>query len=380
MTNAFESLKTKWDYDGNSIVHDLITIADYYRFALSQFLKYPLTFGHSTVSAQEDATLLILHFLKLPIEDGIEHWGACRLTKYEREKLSVLIGRRIVERLPVAYLLNSCYQQGELFYVDNRERYCTRIPTTINSCENHSNRHSKILTTQPNYNTTTISPPVDINDVLDLCTGSGCLAVLAARQFMAGGIASSAVPARQRRNRRSRPLRIDAVDISRDALSVAEVNINNKNLQSVISLYLGNLYSALPALKSGSHPSRVRQYDLIICNPPYVMSSLIKSLPKEYLHEPTTLALDGGVDGLKVVEQVLRGAFAHLKENGGLILEVGTGKDALIRLFPNLFEDEDISASSSTSSAKRVLWLATSNSEDEVCFIPKQYLAAQYLE
>ena len=98
MTNAFESLKTKWDYDGNSIVHDLITIADYYRFALSQFLKYPLTFGHSTVSAQEDATLLILHFLKLPIEDGIEHWGACRLTKYEREKLSVLIGRRIVER------------------------------------------------------------------------------------------------------------------------------------------------------------------------------------------------------------------------------------------------------------------------------------------
>ena len=98
MSSAFETLKNKWDYDGNSIVHDLITIADYYRFALSQFLKYPLTFGHSTVSAQEDASLLILHFLKLPLEDGIEHWGACRLTKYEREKLSVLIGRRIVER------------------------------------------------------------------------------------------------------------------------------------------------------------------------------------------------------------------------------------------------------------------------------------------
>ena len=99
MSNAFETLKNKWDYDGNSIVHDLITIADYYRFALSQFLKYPLAFGHSTVSAQEDASLLILLYLKLPIEDGIEHWGACRLTKYEREKLSTLIGRRIIERL-----------------------------------------------------------------------------------------------------------------------------------------------------------------------------------------------------------------------------------------------------------------------------------------
>lgn len=321
-------------------------------------------------------------------------------------------------RLPVAYLLNSCYQQGELFYVDNRvliprshigeilhsyPQYCQQLRQPQQQAQQDSENPSELqyddyfpTYTSPSSSSSSAdssetSPRLilpaaeDINDVLDLCTGSGCLAVLAARQFMAAGTAgSSAVPARQRRSRRSRPLRIDAVDISRDALSVAEVNINNKSLQTVISLHLGDLYSALPAPKSGSRTSQVRQYDLIICNPPYVMSSVIKSLPKEYLHEPTSLALDGGMDGLKVVERVLRGAFAHLKENGGLILEVGTGKDALIRLFPNLFEDEDIGASSpstlSSPLAKRVLWLATSNSEDEVCFIPKQYLAEQYLE
>ena len=324
----------------------------------------------------------------------------------------------------MAYLLNSCYQQGELFYVDNRvliprshigeilhsyPQYCQQLrhpppqlhqdsdspselqyddyfPTYSSSSGSSGSSTDNSDNSLPTSSPLFLPAAAEISDVLDLCTGSGCLAVLAARQFMTSGATVSALPALSGRSRRlpgKHPLHIDAVDISRDALGVAEVNVNNKSLQSVISLYLGDLYSALPAPKSGSS-SRVRQYDLIICNPPYVVSNLLRSLPKEYLHEPTSLALDGGENGLQVVERVLRGAFEHLKDNGGLILEVGTGKEALIRNFPKLFKDEDSAAllfpTLSSPVTQRVLWIATSNSEDEVCFIPKQYLSAQYLE
>jgi len=158
---------------------------------------------------------------------------------------------------------------------------------------------------------------------------------------------------------------VDAVDVSQEALDVAAVNVQAKQLTHVISLYCGDLYSALPA-------ERCESYDLIVCNPPYVESRVLASLPDEYLHEPFQLALDGGGDGLAVIRRVLSGANRHLKAGGGLLLEVGGpgSRSRLAEVYPQLFGE---------AHRGRVRWIKTINSEDEVCYIPKEFLAAEYL-
>mmetsp|Transcript_1140 Transcript_1140/g.1888 ORF Transcript_1140/g.1888 Transcript_1140/m.1888 type:complete len:437 (+) Transcript_1140:76-1386(+) len=364
-------IDVKTDINKNTIITDLITIADYYRFALTQFRSFPLSYGHSTVSAQEDAAFLILQSLKLPVEDGIEHWGACRLVRYERELLVNFIERRVKDRKPSAYILNGCYQQGEFFYVDPRvliprshigevlrayTSYSTAQP--VKDRANSSEDELEYDDYFPSYSSDSESAQVLVDDsqlllpcrrqvhsILDMCTGSGCLAVLAALQF--AGVS------------------VDAVDVSQEALAVATMNVQAKQLSHVISLYCGDLYAALPA-------GRCECYDLIVCNPPYVQSRVLTALPAEYRHEPFQLALDGGEDGLAVIRRVLSGAHRHLRVGGGLLLEVG-GPESRPRLaaeYPQLFGEHK----------GRVRWVKTINSDDEVCYIPKEFLAAEYLQ
>lgn len=287
--------------------------------------------------------------------------------------------------MPVAYLLHACYQQGELFYIDNRVliprshigeilhsylSYSQAQTVRSEAVELQYDDYFPSFSSEQSTNSSILLPKWDrVHDILDLCTGSGCLAVLAAKRFS--------------KNDPSAELHIDAVDISEDALKVAEINVNSKGLQTVISLHKGDLYDALPPAAADpeseagafSHKNQ-RQYDLILCNPPYVPSSRLPSLPAEYLHEPYQLALDGGPDGLAIVERVLLGAYNHLKDDGGIIIEIGDGKKQLEKRFPILFSAD---GEAQDSKDQKVLWFRTSNSESEVCFIPKYYLAARYL-
>jgi ribosomal protein L3 glutamine methyltransferase len=272
----------------SNATQDLFTVRDWLRFAVSRFYEAELFFGHGSSDGYDEAVYLILHTLHLPL-DRLEPFLDARLTDGERTEVLNIIQRRVQERVPAAYLTNEAFLGEFSFYVDER----VIVPRSF---------IAELLRTQL---APWIAEPEAIGSVLDLCTGSGCLAILAALEF----------PYSQ----------VDAVDLSSDALAVAQHNIADYELQDRMQLIQSDLFTQLGNKK----------YDLIISNPPYVDAPSVAALPQEYLHEPT-LALGSGVDGLDATRTILKHAARHLNDNGILIVEIGHNRDALEAAYPKL--------------------------------------------
>lgn len=287
---------------------ELATILDFVRYAATRFVEAKVAFGQGTFDAVEEAIFLVGQGLGLPI-DGIDPFLPARMTAAERRRIFALIEERIRLRMPAAYLLNCAYLQGLPFYVDKR----VIVPRSYIA----ELLYSDLFKGE--------GPLIDsdaVGGVLELCTGSGCLAVLACHAFPNA--------------------RVDAVDISAEALEVAAINVARHELQDRIRLFRGDLFT----------PIAGQTYDVILANPPYVTAKAIKELPEEYAHEPR-LALSGGADGMDIVRRILARAGAHLNEDGGLLCEVGRGRAVLERDYP----DRDF------------LWLDTAQSSGEVFWL-----------
>ena len=267
---------------------ELSTLRDLMRFAVSRFTEAGLFFGHGSDNAWDEAAYLLLHSLHLPI-DKLDPYMDARLTTGERTAALELLRRRITERLPASYLSHEAWLGDYRFYVDER----VIVPRS---------HIAELLREQ-------LSPWVDdpwaIRHVLDMCTGSGCLAILAAEAFPEATV--------------------DAVDLSPDALAVAERNVKDYALEERVRLIQSDAFFAIPREK----------YDLIISNPPYVNAESMASLPDEYRREPE-MALASGPDGLDFVRVLLKEAPHHLTPDGVLVVEIGHNKDELERAFPKL--------------------------------------------
>ena len=265
---------------------ELSTLRDVLRFSVSRFNEAGLFFGHGSDNAWDEAAYLLLHTLHLPLE-RLEPFLDAKLTSDERRAALSIIERRINERLPAAYLTNEAWLGEHRFYVDER----VIVPRSF---------IAELLREQ-------LAPWVDdpwaVGRVLDLCTGSGCLAILAALAFPEA--------------------EVDAIDISPDALAVARRNVNDYALESRLHLIESNLFAGLHG----------QCYDVIISNPPYVNAESMAVLPEEYRHEPA-LALGSGEDGLDLVRIMLREVGEHLNPGGLLIVEIGHNRDALEAVFP----------------------------------------------
>jgi ribosomal protein L3 glutamine methyltransferase len=296
---------------------DLLTLLDFLRFAISRFNEAKLVFAHGTTDPVAEAVFLISEALHLH-PDQFESFATARVAAFEAKKILELIELRVRTRKPAAYLVNKIYMRGLPFYVDER----VIVPRSF---------IGEILDTHfggEEESATLLGNPNEVERVLDLCTGSGCLAILAARHF----------PNAQ----------VDAVDISKDALAVAARNVAEHGLDDRVSLYRGDLFDPL-----GDRP-----YDLIISNPPYVDAVGMASLPPECRAEPK-LAFDGGPDGLDLVRRILEDAPARLASQGGLLCEIGRGRDNLDAAFPQL----------------PLLWLDSEESQGEVFWISAADLA-----
>lgn len=267
---------------------ELRTLRDLLRFAVSYFNRSDLFLGHGLPTAYDEAALLIMHALYLNA-DQLDLFMDAMLTYNERDQVLRIIERRAREKIPVAYLTHEAWLGDFNFYVDER----VIIPRSFIAELLHDRLSPWVI------------DPHDINSALDLCTGSGCLAILLAHAF--------------------EQAQIDAVDISSDALDVASINIRNYDLMNRINLIHADLFTRLQG----------KRYDLIISNPPYVNAASMATLPEEYRHEPA-IALAGGLDGLDIVHRILREAADHLTENGLLIMEIGHNQAEIEQAFPQL--------------------------------------------
>jgi ribosomal protein L3 glutamine methyltransferase len=265
----------------------IITVRDWLRYAVSRFNAAGLVYGHGTATALDEAAFLILHTLHLPV-DQLEPWLDCRLLAAERQALRQIIEQRIATRKPAPYLTKQAWVQGHSFYVDER----VIVPRSYIG-ELLAGGLDGIVPEAGN-----------VQSILDLCTGSGCLAIVAALQFERA--------------------QLDAVEISSDAMAVAEINVRDYGLQDRIALVQSDLFAGLGG----------RRYDLILANPPYVDAESIAAFPPEFAAEPR-LAHAGGADGLDVVRRILAEAHKHLTPNGVLVVEIGRGRKLLEREFPN---------------------------------------------
>ncbi len=266
----------------------LQTVRDCLRFSVSRFNEAELFFGHGSANAYDEAAYLILHTLHLPL-DRLEPFLDARLTQSELIEVLDIIERRTVQRIPAAYLTNQAWLGDLSFYVDER----VIVPRSV---------IAELLREQL---APWISDAERIHNVLDLCTGSGCLAILAAHAFPNA--------------------HVDAVDLSTDALDVAQYNVTDYHLEDSVSLIESDLFAKLAGKK----------YDLIISNPPYVDAPSVAALPQEYKYEPE-LALGSGEDGLNATRIILQHAKEHLSNNGILVVEIGHNRDALEAAFPDL--------------------------------------------
>jgi len=266
----------------------LITLRDWLRFAVSRFNEAKLFFGHGSDNAFDEAAYLILHTLHLPL-DRLEPFLDASLTEDEAEQVKIVLARRVRERLPAAYLTREAWLGEHRFYVDER----VIVPRSF---------IAELLREQL---VPWLENPDEVTRALDLCTGSGCLAILAALAFPQA--------------------EIDAVDLSKDALDVASKNVADYSLQDRIELIESDLFAALTG----------RRYDLIFSNPPYVNAESVAELPPEYQAEPA-LALGSGMDGLDATRQILAAAKSHLNPGGLLVVEIGHNRDALEAAYPKL--------------------------------------------
>ena len=265
---------------------ELSTLRDLLRFSVSRFNEAGLFFGHGSDNAWDEAAYLLLHALHLPLE-RLEPFLDAKLTSDERRAALRIIGRRINERLPAAYLTNEAWLGEHRFYVDER----VIVPRSF---------IAELLREQL---APWVEDPWAVGRVLDLCTGSGCLAILSALAFPEADV--------------------DAIDISPDALAVAKRNVSDYGLESRLHLIESNLFAGING----------KRYDVIISNPPYVNAESMAVLPEEYRHEPE-LALASGEDGLDLVRIMLMEVGEHLNPGGLLIVEIGHNRDALEAAFP----------------------------------------------
>ena len=264
----------------------LHTFRDLLRFSVSRLNEAGLFFGHGSSNAYDEAAYLILHTLHLP-PDQMETFLDARLTNMEISQVLGIIKRRALEKIPAAYLTQEAWLGDFSFYVDKR----VLIPRSF---------IAELLREQLSP---WVSDPSSVHSVLDLCTGSGCLAILLAHAF--------------------ENATIDATDISDEALEVANKNVDDYDLNQRVHLLQSDLFCALEG----------RLYDLIISNPPYVNAESMASLPEEYLHEPRS-ALASGNDGLEATKEILRRAAGYLTDEGMLIVEIGHNRAALEEAFP----------------------------------------------
>ena len=290
-------------------VAELQTLRDLLRYAISRFNATELSFGHGSDNAWDEAAYLLLHTLHLP-PDTLQPFLDARVLGEERERFLQILERRCTERLPAAYLTGEAWLQGHRFLVDPRV-IIPRSPI------------SELLAES-------LEPWVEnpVERALDLCTGSGCLAILTAYAF----------PEAQ----------VDAVDISSDALELARSNIELHGMQGKVQALQSDLLDDIPADE---------QYDLIICNPPYVNQNSMDALPPEYRHEPT-LALAGGADGMDLVRRILRDAPSRLAPNGHLVLEIGHEYEHFTAAFPDL----------------EPIWLSTARTDMQILLLSKEQL------
>jgi ribosomal protein L3 glutamine methyltransferase len=289
---------------------DLVSIRDMLRFAVSRFSEAGLAFGQGTTGAVDEAAFLILESLHLPVDD-INPWAEARLTKPEREALLARIEERITKRKPAAYLTRKAYIQGIPFHVDER----VIVPRSFIG--------ELLFSDLFGGEGFTLVPDVTaVGRALDLCTGSGCLAILAAHVFPNA--------------------EVDAVELSPQAAEVARLNIVESGYADRLHLFEGDLFQ----------PVAKERYDLIITNPPYVDAEAMEELPPEFRHEPV-MALDGGEDGLDIVRRILAEVPRHLNPGGGLLCEIGRGREILEDDYPEL----------------DFFWLDTAESEGEVFWL-----------
>lgn len=269
-------------------INELITVRDWIRYAVSQFEASDIFYGHGTDNAYDEAVWLIMSAVHLPM-DTLNNFLDARLTTTERVKLANLIEQRITQHTPTAYLVKEAWLQGLKFYVDER----VLIPRSF---------IAELLAQE-------LSPwiefPEMVESAADICTGSGCLGVLLASTFPNAAI--------------------DVIDISQDAIDVANINIANYGLENQITAIQSDMFTALKG----------KTYDLIISNPPYVDAPSMAALPAEYQNEPQ-LALGSGVAGLDHTHTILREAGKHLNDDGILIVEIGHNREALEAAYPNI--------------------------------------------
>jgi ribosomal protein L3 glutamine methyltransferase len=286
-------------------VDELITLRDWLRWTMSRFTEADLFFGHGTDNAWDEAIWLLLATLKLP-QDRLEPFLDARLTRAERLAVWNALQQRITRRLPTAYIAQEAWLGSFRFYVDER----VIVPRSY---------FAELL---EDGMAPWVEDPEKITSALDLCTGSGCLAILMAHVF----------PQAQ----------IDAIDLSSAALCVAQRNIADYALQGRVEAVESDLFAAVAG----------KRYDLILSNPPYVTAAAMDALPAEYRHEPA-LALAAGHDGLDVVRRILAEAANHLNPGGFIVIEVGHNRDLVEAAFP------DLSA----------VWLDTTSSSEKVFLV-----------
>jgi ribosomal protein L3 glutamine methyltransferase len=291
----------------------LLTVRDWLRYSVTRFTKAKLTYGHGTTNALDEAAFLLLETLRLPIDD-LQPWLDARLLVEERRALASIIDLRISSRKPASYLTNSAYIQGHRFYVDER----VIVPRSF---------VGELLL--GDGIDAAVGSADGVGSILDLCTGGGSLAILAALTFPDAHIV--------------------ATDVSVDALAVAKRNVGDYGLDDRIELFRSDLFAELGE----------RKFDLILSNPPYVTDAAVADFPAEYGAEPR-LAHAGGADGMDIVRQILAAAGGHLTPKGFLVVEVGQGRPALETSFPEL----------------PFLWLDTEQSSGEVFAIDAQQLTA----
>lgn len=286
------------------------TLRDLLRYAVTRFNTEQLFFGHGSANALDEAAYLLLHTLKLPL-DKIDPFLDARLLPEEIKAALAVIERRASDRVPASYITKEAWLGTYNFYVDER----VIVPRSF------------IAELIPERFSPWVQDPEEVTDILELCTGSGCLPIMLADAFYNA--------------------QVDAVDISRDALDVARKNVQTYELEDRITLIESDLYSNVPD----------KLYDMIITNPPYVNSNSMSKLPQEYLHEPQ-IALAGGDDGMDLVRKIVAGAAKRLKPNGILMVEIGNER---------VFADEAFAEYGLT-------WLSTSAGDDMVFMLTAEQL------
>lgn len=294
----------------HSALDELVTVRDLIRYATSQFNRNGLFFGHGTDNAFDEAVYLVLHTLHLPLDTLDPFMDAC-IPYEERAEVLEIIERRARDRIPSAYLTGEAWLGDFRFHVDERvivpRSFCFELLRDGLS--------------------PWIQEPAAVTRALDLCTGSGCLAILLAHYFPNA--------------------EVDAIDLSEDALAVARQNVAEYGLEDIVRLIRSDVFDGL----------KDEKYDLILSNPPYVTEESMHELPEEYLHEPA-MALAGGADGMDIVRRILAGARRHLNPGGVLIVEVGHNRELVEAAFPNL----------------EFVWLTNASEEEKVFLLREDQL------